>query len=156
MRRSGDCLIWNSHLGKKIILHFWIQQCWAAAHLIKFICPRRFNLIIKMSEHWSTSRSFSPGALCHIYGKVGNNCKRISDSGIHICGPSLHSQKQMIDALTPPGPLRKSIVRKMNLLQFFPRPTTGLLHYFCLFPCRLHLAQSLIVEEPEPDFGVGW
>ncbi len=27
---------------------------------------------------------YSPRALCHLYGKVGNNCKRISDSGIHI------------------------------------------------------------------------
>ena len=26
----------------------------------------------------------SPKALCHVYGKDGNNCKIISDSGIHI------------------------------------------------------------------------
>ncbi len=33
--------------------------------------------------------TISPGHLCHLYGKVGNNCKRISDSGILIYGPSL-------------------------------------------------------------------
>ena len=32
---------------------------------------------------------YSPGALCHLYCKVGNNCKRISDNGIHIYDPSL-------------------------------------------------------------------
>ena len=31
----------------------------------------------------------SPGCPCLLYGKVGNNCKRIFDSGIHIYEPSL-------------------------------------------------------------------
>ncbi len=67
----------------------------------------------------------STGALCHLYGKVGNNCKRIADSGIHIYEPSLVTYYSWIIVLNT---LRKSIVRKTNLLQLFPHPTTGLLN----------------------------
>ncbi len=39
--------------------------------------------------NWDFNIATSPGRSCHLYGKVGNNCKRISDSGTHIYEPSL-------------------------------------------------------------------
>ncbi len=66
----------------------------------------------------------SPGRPCHLYGKAGNNCKRISDNGIHIYEPSLVTYWIIVL-----DTLRKSIVRKTKLLQFFPGPTMGVLVY---------------------------
>ncbi len=45
--------------------------------------------ITKYHYYDGDSSACSPRALWHLYGKVGNNCERISDSGIHIYEPSL-------------------------------------------------------------------
>ncbi len=45
-------------------------------HVTESIVPGKFS-------HRTSFKAVSPRALCHLYGKVGNNCKRISDSGIY-------------------------------------------------------------------------
>ena len=75
----------------------WIKiDCYAKTEFILLLLRQQINLnivqIIKSGQsngHSLCKCGISPRALCHLYGKAGNNCKRISDSGIHIYEPSL-------------------------------------------------------------------